>query len=153
MRRIVAIIAFAILAIGGVAVVKWPRESVADIGVPRVAGAGPAAATPSPTDDDEPSKEDCLTAVEKARALANVLPADHPSRYIAERHLHQSLAEAGNGEFDDCLYWAEHATEEVRELRHDNEKIKVMQADELPAATETADKVAEKKPARKKPRH
>lgn len=72
----------------------------------------------------------------EVRNLASALPAEHPSRYFAERNLHQSMVEAGNGEFDDCLYWAERAMVEVRELRHElkpGEKIEVLQPDETPA--------------------
>jgi hypothetical protein len=83
----------------------------------------------------EPSREDCEAAVEQARALATALPADDLSRYFAERHLHQAMIEAGNGEFDDCLEMAEHATEEVREHRHSlapGETLKVLQPNENP---------------------
>lgn len=93
-----------------------------------VSSAGTAAA------DAEPTREECQAAVEKARALAEALPGDHPSRYIAERHLHQAMAESGNGEFDDCLEWAERATDEVREQRHAaSDKFEVLQPNQLPA--------------------
>jgi hypothetical protein len=94
-----------------------------------------AAAPPAPQAEasTEPTAEDCDAAVAKSRDLAKLLAAEHPSRYIAERYLLQSKAEAGNGEFDDCLYWAERAYEEVHELRHDaNAKFKVLQPDEWP---------------------
>ncbi|MBU6527751.1 hypothetical protein JMJ47_002426 [Methylocystis sp. MJC1] len=111
-------------------------------------------ATEASAADDEPTKEDCVAAVDKARALANPLPADHPSRYIVERHLHQSMAEAGNGEFDDCLYWAERAADEVREQRHAaNDKIDVLRPDQLPAKQPERSKAAESKHAHEKSRH
>jgi hypothetical protein len=87
-----------------------------------------AAATPV-----EPTREDCEAAVEQARALAAALPADDPSRYFAERDLHQAAVEAGNGEFDECLEMAQRATEEVRERRHvllPGEMLKVLRPDE-----------------------
>lgn len=158
MRRAVAIIAFATLAVAGLAAVKWPREAgdmtaSPPVVSPPVVDAGPAAVTaPSPPDDGEPSKEECLAAIDETRALAGALPADHPSRYVAERYLRQSLAEAGNGEYDDCIEWAGRATEEVRERRHGNEKIKVLQADELPQTTASPVKAATKEAHRKKRR-
>jgi hypothetical protein len=83
----------------------------------------------------EPTRENCEAAVEQAHALAAALPADDPSRYFAERDLHQAMVEAGNGEFDDCLEMAERATEEVREHRHvlrPGETLKVLRPDENP---------------------
>ena len=83
----------------------------------------------------EPSKEECLSAVERARALAATLPADHLSRIFAESHLHQAMIEANNGEFDECLEWAERATEEVKELRHTlqpGETLKILRPDDEP---------------------
>ena len=65
--------------------------------------------------------------------MAAALPADDLSRYFAERHLHQSMVEAGNGEFDECLEYAERATDEVREHRHTlqpGETFKVLQPHE-----------------------
>lgn len=92
--------------------------------------AAPDAAVPA---SDEPTREDCNAAVAEARALAATLPTDHLSRYFAERHLHQALAEAGNGEFDECLDMAARASDEVRERRHElrpGEKLKVLGPDE-----------------------
>jgi hypothetical protein len=71
--------------------------------------------------------------VEQTRALSAALPADDPSRYFAERDLHQAMVEAGNGEFDDCLEMDERATDEVREHRHvlrPGETLKVLRPDE-----------------------
>jgi len=106
----------ACLALGGV-LSSVTLCNAADIGPPQA----------------EPTKEACLAAVGEARALAVALPEDDASRYFAERDLEQALTEAGNGEFDDCLEWAERATVEVREHRHTlqpGEKLKVRQADE-----------------------
>ncbi|WP_407654386.1 hypothetical protein [Bradyrhizobium prioriisuperbiae] len=83
--------------------------------------------------DSEPTRDDCVTAVEQARALTAELPADDLSRYFAERDLHQAMVEAGNGEFDDCLEAAARATVEMRERRHTlqpGETLKVLQAHE-----------------------
>jgi hypothetical protein len=92
--------------------------------------APPSSASPASV---EPTREDCEAAVEQARALSAALPADDPSRYFAERDLHQAMVEAGNGEFDDCLEMAERATDEVREHRHvlcPGETLKVLRPDE-----------------------
>jgi hypothetical protein len=67
---------------------------------------------------DEPSQASCFAAVAAARDLAERLPAGDASRYFAERDLQQAMTEAGNGEFDDCLEWAEQATAEIKEHRH-----------------------------------
>jgi len=66
----------------------------------------------------EPSAASCQFAVEAARALVDALPTDDLSRRMAESYLVQAKVEAGNGEFDDCLEMAAHATIEVREHRH-----------------------------------
>jgi hypothetical protein len=68
--------------------------------------------------DGEPTQASCLASVAAARKLAERLPAGDVSRYFAERDLQQAMTEAGNGEFDDCLQWAEEATVEIREHRH-----------------------------------
>ena len=67
---------------------------------------------------DEPSRASCLAVVAAARELAEKLPVDDASRYFAERDLQQAMTEAGNGEFDDCLEWAQLATAELKEHRH-----------------------------------
>jgi hypothetical protein len=100
-----------------------------------LAGVGCAVAAPGVAASalGEPTREDCNAAVAEARALAAALPADHLSRYFAERHLLQALAEAGNGEFDECLDMAARASDEVRERRHElrpGERLKVLGADE-----------------------
>jgi hypothetical protein len=82
---------------------------------------------------DEPTREDCNAAVAEARALAAGLPPDHLSRYFAERHLHQALVEAGNGEFDECVDMAARASDEVRERRHElqpGEQLRVLKPNE-----------------------
>jgi hypothetical protein len=81
----------------------------------------------------EPTREDCVVAVERARSLAAALPAGDLSRYFAERHLQQAMTEAGNGEFDECLEFAALATEEAQEQYHTlqpGEPLKILQADE-----------------------
>ncbi|MCC8935095.1 hypothetical protein H8A99_00905 [Bradyrhizobium sp. Arg68] len=92
-------------------------------------GAQGAAAPPS----SEPTWEDCQAAVGEARTLTAQLPPDHLSRYFADRHLHQAMVEAGNGEFDECLEMAARASQEVRDRRHElppGEKLRVLRADE-----------------------
>jgi hypothetical protein len=90
----------------------------------------PAAAESEPA---EPTHEQCAAAVDEARALAVALPAEDLSRYFAESFLQQALTEGGNGEFDECLEYAEQATLEVKERRHQlmpGDTFKVLQADE-----------------------
>ena len=80
----------------------------------------------------EPTLAECRSAVAQARVLAEALPADHLSRYFAERYLHQAMIEADNGEFDDCLEWVERALVEVKELPHTlrpGETIKILRVD------------------------
>ncbi len=84
---------------------------------------------------EEATRESCEVAVAEARQLAAALAEDDPSRYFAERDLHQALVEAGNGEFDDCLDATARATEELRERRHrlkPGERLQVLQPSELP---------------------
>ena len=116
-----------------------PDESILhrtnQLAVCLLAGLACGAATSSRADPVSlaPTRQDCEAAVERARALASTLPANDPSRYFAERDLHQALVEAGNGEFDDCMEMAERATEEVREHRHvlfPGETLKVLRPDE-----------------------
>jgi hypothetical protein len=81
----------------------------------------------------EPTNEDCLAAVGRARSLAAALPTGDVSRYFAERDLHQAMIEAGNGEFDVCLEYAARATEEMQERRHTlrpGETLKIRRADQ-----------------------
>lgn len=83
--------------------------------------------------DEEPTREECEAAVGEARTIAAALPAGDISRYFAERHLHQAMAEAGNGEFDECVEAAERAAVELKERRHTlkpGESFKVLRADE-----------------------
>jgi hypothetical protein len=75
-------------------------------------------APPGGAHDGEPTQASCVASVAAARDLAERLPAGDASRYFAERDLQQAMTEAGNGEFDDCLEWAEQATVEVKEHRH-----------------------------------
>jgi hypothetical protein len=76
------------------------------------------AAGPAFGSEAEPTKDDCTRAVEHARLLSQSLPQGNLSRYFAERHLQQALAEAGNGEYDDCLEWARKAEQEVSDPHH-----------------------------------
>lgn len=88
---------------------------------------------PAETFPTEPTREDCVAAVDHARALAVALPAEDLSRYFAERDLQQALTEAGNGEFDECVEFAERATVEIKERRHKlkpGETFKVLRSDE-----------------------
>lgn len=76
--------------------------------------------------------DECQAAVDKSRDLAQTLPDGDLSRYFAERMLQQALTEAGNGEFDDCVEWAEQAALEVTEQRHQlqpGETLDIMKAD------------------------
>jgi hypothetical protein len=139
---------------------KAPRAETADKDAPKTEARKTEASIPEAAETNsiqgEPTKADCMAAVDKARALAGALPENHLSRYFAERHLLQSMAEAGNGEFDDCLYWAERATEEVQGLRHElkpGETLKIMQPDEQPAKPEPRQTPSEKNSAHKKARH
>ncbi|APG11100.1 hypothetical protein M2175_004070 [Bradyrhizobium elkanii] len=105
------------------------RITVCTLGIIAGLGCAMAASDAAAPVSDEPTREDCHAAVAEARALAAALPADHLSRYFAERHLHQALVEAGNGEFDECIDMAARASDEVRERRHElrpGEKLKVL---------------------------
>ena|ERR1700754_2671169 len=99
-----------------------------------LAGFGSVVANPSSGPaSDESTREDCNAAVAEARTSAADLPTDHLSRYFAERHLHQALVEAGNGEFDECIDMAARASEEVRERRHElrpGEQLRVLKSNE-----------------------
>jgi hypothetical protein len=95
-----------------------------------VLAVSPAAAG---TEAAEPTREECTAAVDQARALATALPAEDLSRYFAERHLQQAQTEAGSGEFDECVEYAERARVEVTERRHrlqPGETFKVLRPDE-----------------------
>jgi hypothetical protein len=112
-----------------------------------------ASVDPNPS---EPNNEDCVAAVEGARALAAPLPTDDLSRYFAERHLQQAMTEAGNGEFDDCVYWAQRAKEEVGNQQHKlqpGETLKVLRADEQPLRPEPSPPASEKRTSSKRSQH
>ena len=97
-----------------------------------LAGA-PASAEERAVTEAEPTLEVCMDAVAKARGLIETLPADHLSRYFAERILGQALAEAGNREYDECLEFAESAFAEARDKPHvlaPGDVFKVLRADE-----------------------
>jgi len=98
----------------------------------------------------EPTAEDCANAMALARTASMKLPEGHLSRYFAERGLLQAAAEAGNGEFDDCIYWSEQALEEAREQRHmlrPGETLHVLRPDETPPPSPAADKKRASKPS------
>lgn len=100
---------------------------------PRNADAGSDKAEALQSKQAEPTRENCATAMDQARALAAALPAGDLSRYFAERHLHQAMIEANNGEFDDCLEWTARAIDEVKERRHvpqPGETLKVLRPNE-----------------------
>ena len=63
--------------------------------------------------EEEPTHEACLAAVGKARLLADRLPAQDASRAFAASYLRRALMEDANGEYDDCIEWADKAVEEV----------------------------------------
>jgi hypothetical protein len=103
---------------------------VVALGIPNDVAARAARADPPQA---EPTLAECESAVAQARDLAATLPADHLSRHFAERYLHQAMIEAGNGEFDECLEFAERAVVEVKELRHTlrpGETLKILRANE-----------------------
>jgi hypothetical protein len=84
---------------------------------------------------EEPTREACDAAVQETRAKAEALPTDDVPRYFAERHLHQALVEAGNGEFDECIEAVERAAEELRDRPHalaPGERLNILQAHEIP---------------------
>ena len=85
------------------------------------------------TAEGEPTLEMCVAKVERAQKLALDLPHDDLSRYFAERHLLQAITEAGNGEFDDCIEWAQQAELEVLNHWHQlkpGEKLDIMRLDQ-----------------------
>jgi len=78
-----------------------------------------AAAAQADAPQKEPTRESCTQSAEQARKLLETLPKGNLSRYFAERDLQQALAESGNGEYDDCIEWAEKASQEVLSPHHD----------------------------------
>jgi hypothetical protein len=67
---------------------------------------------------EEPTLQECTKALEEGRDKANKLSAKSLSRYFAERFLQSAEAEAGNGEYDGCLEYAEKAVDEIDNRRH-----------------------------------
>jgi hypothetical protein len=87
-----------------------------------LAGALLAASVPCLAEEKtpgEPGRDECIAAVERVRKAMVILPPGSMARRFAESDAHQALVEAGNGEFDDCLEFAERAETEVRSPRHD----------------------------------
>lgn len=112
-----------------------------------VLGIALADMTSALADEAEPTLEECHAAVEEARALSLTLPEGHMSRYFAERHLMQAMAEAGNNEFDECVEMARRATDEVRERRHESptgEKLKVLAPHEYPTEADNSAQSAQR---------
>jgi hypothetical protein len=66
----------------------------------------------------EPTLEDCTKALQDGRDRTIKLSAKSLSRYFAERFLQNAEAEAGNGEYDGCLEYAEKAIDEIDNRRH-----------------------------------
>lgn len=69
-------------------------------------------------EDAEPSLEECTTAMSRAHERLVHLPPKSLSRYFAERYLQSAYAEAGNGEFDECLEYSAKAVEEIETRSH-----------------------------------
>jgi hypothetical protein len=90
--------------------------SLAILGVALLSGgstrAGQAAAT------EEPTVADCTKALEEGWSKARQLSSKSLSRYFAERFLTSAEAEAGNGEYDGCVEYAEKAVDEVENRWH-----------------------------------
>ena len=131
MRRTILIIA-GLLLIGLVSGAVTLRNAERSPPVGRMVRADPSPPADLPPRID-PTKENCVAAVKRARSLAAALPAADLSRYFAERDIHQAMTEAGIGEFDDCLEWAARATDEVQERRHTlqpGETLKIRRANE-----------------------
>jgi hypothetical protein len=96
----------------------WMRGMVPMIVGVGLATAGFATAAHALAEDSEPSLEACTKAVAEAGEMASRLSPKSLSRYFAERFLLSAKAEAGNGEFDECLDYAAQAVEEVEHRRH-----------------------------------
>lgn len=62
---------------------------------------------------EEPTMADCTKALEEGWSKAKQLSSKSLSRYFAERFLLSGEAEAGNGEYDECVEYAEKAVDEV----------------------------------------
>lgn len=87
----------------------------------------------APVAAGEPTSAECTAEVERARILAETLPAGDLSRRFAERYVLQALTEAGNREFDDCLEWAARARQEVEGHFHKlqpGEELKILRPDQ-----------------------
>jgi hypothetical protein len=83
--------------------------SVAMIGVVLLSGASTRAEQAA----EEPTLADCTKAVEEGRSKANQLSPKSLSRYFAERFLQSAETEAGNGEYDECVEYAEKSVDEA----------------------------------------
>jgi hypothetical protein len=66
----------------------------------------------------EPGLQECTKALQDGWDKARTLSAKSLSRHFAERFLQSAEAEAGNGEYDECLEYAEKASDEIDNRRH-----------------------------------
>lgn len=69
-------------------------------------------------EEAEPSREDCTKALQRGHELASRLSPKSLSRYFALRYLQSAEAEAGNGEFDECVEFATKAVDEIENRSH-----------------------------------
>jgi len=67
---------------------------------------------------EEPTMADCTKALEEGWSKTKQLSSKSLSRYFAERFLQSAEAEAGNGEYDGCVEYAEKAEDEVENRWH-----------------------------------
>lgn len=66
-----------------------------------------------------PTQADCHAALARARTAIKVLAPGTMSRRFADFDLVQAAAEAGNGEFDDCVDYADNALNEAHHPQHE----------------------------------
>ena len=68
--------------------------------------------------NEEPTMADCTKALEEGWGKVKQLSSKSLSRHFAERFLKSAEAEAGNGEYDECVEYAEKALDEVENRWH-----------------------------------
>jgi len=66
----------------------------------------------------EPTLHECTEALRDGRDKLAKLSTKSLSRYFAERFLLSAEAEAGNGEYDECLEYVEKAVDEIDNRWH-----------------------------------
>lgn len=66
----------------------------------------------------EPESKSCKAALARAHDAVATLAPGSEARKFADFDLVQAKAEAGNGEFDDCMDYAASALDEVRHPHH-----------------------------------